>query len=161
MSIAPKLRSHLDRQNAAYELIGHAPTTTAIEAAAAAHVPPSCMAKAVLLDLPGEHHLLAVLASDRRIDLEELRTELDEKPRLADQAEIVAIFDDCDAGAVPSLGSGYGVDMIVDDQIAAEPAIFFEAGDHRSLIHMKQAEFQRLTRHARHGSFGTPVWLIE
>ena len=143
-----------------YELVEHPLVTTALGTGAAAHIPPSCMAKAVLLDLCNEQHLIAVLASNRRIDLEDLGAELDERPRLADEAEIVAIFDDCDAGAVPPLGLGYGVDMIVDDQIAAEPDIFFEAGDHRSLIHMEQTEFQRLTRGARHGRFGTPAWLI-
>jgi Ala-tRNA(Pro) deacylase len=160
MSIAPKLRYQLDREKAVYELIEHPPTTTAIGTAAAAHIPPSCMAKAVLLDLRNARHLIAVLASNRRIDLDALHGELDERPRLADEAEIMAIFDDCDAGAVPPLG-GYGVDMIVDDQIAAEPDIFFEAGDHRSLIHMEQTEFRRLTRGVRHGRFGTPAWLIE
>lgn len=161
MTIAPKLRHYLDRCQAVYELVEHSPTRSAIESAEAAHIPPSCMAKAVLIDLPDDDRLLAVLASDRRIDLDDLRTELDEKPRLADEAEIVQIFDDCEPGAVPPLGHGYGVEMIVDDFLEREPDIFFEAGDHRSLVHMEQAEFRRLTEHARHGTFTTPVWLIE
>jgi Ala-tRNA(Pro) deacylase len=157
MTIAPKLRHYLDRQRAVYEVIGHSPTMTAMEAAAAARVPPSCMAKAVLIDLPDDEHLLAVLSSDRRIDLDNLRTELDERPRLAAEAEIVEIFDDCEAGAVPPLGFGYGLDMIVDDFLEREPDIFFEAGDHCSLVHMEQAEFRRLTGLARHGSFTIPA----
>jgi Ala-tRNA(Pro) deacylase len=154
MTIAPKLRHYLDRQNAIYEVVEHPPTVSAMQSAAAAHVPPSCLAKAVLVDLPDNEHLLAVLSADRRIDLDDLRTELDEKPRLAGQDEIVQIFDDCAPGAVPPLGFDYGVEMIVDDGLAREPDVFFEAGDHRSLVHMEQKEFRRLTRNARHGSFG-------
>lgn len=160
MTIAPKLRYYLDRQRAVYELIEHPPTRSSAETAMVARIPPSCMVKAVLVDTPDEH-VLAVLSSDRRIDLDDLRTELDETPRLADEKEIVEIFDDCAPGAVPPLGFGYGVDMIVDDCLAGEPDIFFEAGDHRSLVHMEQDEFRRLTSQARHGTFGIPLALIE
>jgi Ala-tRNA(Pro) deacylase len=159
MTIAPKLRRFLDRQRAVYELIDHPPTRSSIETAAVAHIPLSCMAKAVLIDLPDEDHLLAILSSDRRIDLDDLRTEIDERPCLADEQEIGAIFDDCAPGAVPPLGAGYGVAMIVDDFLAREPDIFFEAGDHRSIVHMEQAEFRRLTAQARHGSFAAPIAL--
>ena len=160
MTIAPKLRTYLDRQNAVYELIDHPPTLSSFETALVAHIPPSCMAKAVLLDTP-DSHLLAVLSADRRIDLEDLRADLDEKPHLAGEDEIVRVFDDCAPGAVPPFGSGYGVGTIVDDTLAREPDVFFEAGDHRSLVHMEQAEFRRLTRHAQHGSFGIPAALLE
>jgi Ala-tRNA(Pro) deacylase len=160
MTIAPKLRHYLDRQRAVYELIDHPPTLSSAETALVAHIPPSRMAKAVLLDTPDDR-VLAVLAADRRIDLEDLRTELDDRPHLADKDEIARIFDDCAPGAVPPFGSGYGVGMIIDDMLASEPDLFFEAGDHCSLVHMEQAEFRRLTRHAQHGSFGMPVALIE
>lgn len=161
MTIAPKLRQFLDHQHAVYELIDHPLTLFAAQTAAVAQVPPSCMAKAVLIDMPDADHVLAVLSADRRIDLEDLRAELGQKPRLAGEDEIVQIFDDCVPGAVPPLGAGYGVEMIIDDFLAREPDIFFEAGDHRSLVHMEQAEFRRLTGEARHGSFGMPVALIE
>lgn len=160
MTIAPKLRTYLDREHAVYELIDHPPTRSAAQTARVAHIPASCMAKGVLLDTPDDR-VLAVLAADRRIDLENLRAELDEKPHLAKEKEVVEIFDDCAPGAVPPIGFGYGVTMIVDDMLAREPDIFFEAGDHRSLVHMEQAEFRRLTRQAQHGSFGIPTALLE
>lgn len=156
MTVAPKLQQFLDRQHAVYELIEHSPTRSSTETARAARLPPGCVAKAVLLDLPDADHMVAVLPADCRIDLADLRAELGMMPWLADEEEIVAIFDDCAPGAVPPLGFGYGIDVIVDDDLAREPDIFFEAGDHCSIVHMEQAEFRRLTRTARHGSFGTP-----
>lgn len=156
MTIAPRLRRYLDRQGAIYELVEHPHTQCAIGSAVAAHVPPSCVAKAVLLDLPQEahDHLLAILSADRRIDLDELRAKLESRPELADEREVTEIFDDCAQGAVPPFG--YGVAAIVDERLFGEPDIFFEAGDHRLLIHMEQAEFCRLASSARRSSFATP-----
>ena len=155
MTIAPRLQHYLDRLDADYELIEHVPTRSAMQNAALCHIPPDRIAKAVLLDTPDEY-LLAVLPSDRRVDLADLRGELGAKPRLADEDELVTIFDDCAVGAVPPLGFGYGIATIVDDSLESQPDIYFEGGDHASLVHMDQAEFARLTRPARHGRFSEP-----
>lgn len=152
MTIAPKLHQFLEDQRAEYELVEHSPTRSSMQSASICHIPAERLAKAVLLDTEDDY-LLAVLPSDRRIQLAELRTELGLKPRLADEEELQFIFDDCALGAVPPLGSGYGVVTIVDDSLEGQPDIYFEAGDHASLVHMDQAEFSRLTRQARHGHF--------
>jgi Ala-tRNA(Pro) deacylase len=152
MSIAPRLRQYLDEQNADYEVVEHRPTASSMQSAQACHIPAERMAKAVLLDT-SENYLLAVIPSDHRIQLSELRTELGQKPRLAREDEIGLVFSDCEAGAVPALGSSYGVATIVDDDLETAPDIYFEAGDHKSLIHMDRAEFCRLTQHAHHGRF--------
>lgn len=152
MSIAPKLRQYLDEQHADYEIVEHRPTASSMQSANACRIPAEWMAKAVLLDTD-DHYLLAVIPSDHRIQLSELRTELGHKPRLAREQEIGLIFSDCEAGAVPALGFGYGVPTIVDDDLESAPDIYFEAGDHKSLIHMDRAEFSRLTQDARHGRF--------
>jgi len=152
MSIAPKLRQYLDRLEADYELIEHSPTQTAMQNAALCHIPPERIAKAVLLDTPDDY-LLAVLPSDRRVGLAELRTEIGRKPRLADEDELALIFDDCAPGAVPPFGFGYGVSTIVDDSLEEQPDIYFEGGDHVSLVHLGRGEFSRLTRRAQHGRF--------
>lgn len=157
MSIAPKLRQYLEFQQADFELIEHAPTQSARENAELCHIPAERVAKAVLLDTPDDY-LLAVLPSDRRVALAELRSELGSKPRLAKEDEVAAIFDDCEVGAVPAIGFGYGIDTVVDDSLNEQPDVFFEGGDHASLIHMATAEFARLTSQARHGRFSEPAW---
>jgi Ala-tRNA(Pro) deacylase len=43
--------------------------------------------------------------------------------------------------------------MIVDDTLSEQPDVYFEAGDHMSLIHVTAMAFQRLTAEARHGRF--------
>jgi Ala-tRNA(Pro) deacylase len=150
MSIAPKLQQYLDEAKADYELIEHEPTKSSLETARSCQVPPDKLAKAVLLDTD-DGQLLALLPSDRKVELAELRSELGRKPRLASEEEIKSLFDDCDLGAIPP--AGYGVRTIVDDSLDRQPDVYFEAGDHRSLVHMDHGAFAQLTRDARHGQF--------
>lgn len=152
MTIAPKLQQYLIDRDADFELIAHGPTQSSIETARVCHVPPAQMAKAVLID-NDQDYMLAILPANRRLDLSELRTDLDRKPHLAGEKELAYIFDDCAFGAVPALGSGYGVKCIVDDRLDDESDIYFEAGDHSSIVHMSGSEFTRLTQHAQRGHF--------
>jgi Ala-tRNA(Pro) deacylase len=156
MTIAPKLREYLDEVNADYDLVEHQPTKSSMETAKASSVPAEKVAKAVLLDTDDEY-LLAVLPSDRRVELSELRSELGHKPRLASEDEIKSLFNDCDVGALPP--AGYGITTIIDDAIDQQPDVYFEAGDHASLVHMKRDGFARLMQGARHGQFSEPVLL--
>ena len=158
MSIAPQLRQYLDEAKADYDIVDHRPTQSSLDSARSANIPAEYVAKAVLLDTPDDDHLLAVIPADRKVELSELRSELGSKPRLANEAEVGTIFRDCEVGAVPPMG--YGVTTIVDDSLDQQPDVYFEAGDHKSLIHMTGGEFTRLTRDARHGQFSEP-WLTE
>jgi Ala-tRNA(Pro) deacylase len=63
------------------------------------------------------------------------------------------MFPDCARGAIPPVGACYGLDVIVDASIDRQPELYFEGGDHATLVHMSQADFGRLNRDARHGSF--------
>jgi Ala-tRNA(Pro) deacylase len=154
MSIAPKLQHYLEEVHAKYDVIEHQPTKSSLETASASSVPAEKVAKAVLLDTDDDY-LLAVLPSDRRVELSELRSELGHKPRLASEDEIKSLFSDCDTGAVPP--AGYDVQVIVDDAIEQQPDVYFEAGDHASLVHMKHDEFSRVMKGARHGQFSEPA----
>ncbi len=153
MSIAPKLQQYLDEAHADYDLVEHQPTKSSLETAKASSVPAEQVAKAVLLDTDDDY-LLAVLPSDRRVGLSELRSELGRKPRLASEDEIRSLFSDCDVGAIPP--AGYGITTIVDDAIDQQPDVYFEAGDHASLVHMNHDQFSRLMKGARHGQFSEP-----
>ena len=155
MTIAQRLHQLLDQRDVRYDVMEHSPTKSSMQTAELCHVPGRQLAKAVLLEADDDY-LLAVLPSDRRIQLAEFRSELGREPRLVREDALGAVFDDCASGAVPPLGDGYGVATIVDDSLRNEPDIYFEAGDHGSLIHMDQAEFSRLTRGARHGQFSEP-----
>jgi Ala-tRNA(Pro) deacylase len=152
MTLAPRLRHYLEDQHVDYEVLEHKPTMSAMQTAQACHIPAGQLAKAVLLDTKDDY-LLAVIPSDRRLDLSELREELGSKPRLVEEDELTAIFDDCEMGAIPAVAGGYGVASIVDDRLIEQPDVYFEGGDHASLIHVDQKGFRQLTMSAQHGRF--------
>ena len=45
--------------------------------------------------------------------------------------------------------------MVLDDSLAGLDEVFFEGGDHRTLVKVSGEQFQRLMSGARHGRFST------
>jgi Ala-tRNA(Pro) deacylase len=155
MTIAPTLQRYLANHDIAYDLVPHQPTMSSLHTAEACHVAGDCLAKGVVLR-DSDGYWLAVLPASRQVQLANLRTDLGEDVDLASEQEIAHVFRDCDRGAIPPVGACYGLDVIVDDSIGRQPEIYFEGGDHATLVHMSQAEFARLNPTARHGSFAGP-----
>jgi Ala-tRNA(Pro) deacylase len=155
MAVAAHLANYLTAHGTAYEVIEHRPSVSAMEAAQQAHVPPDRMLKAVLLrDHQG--YMLALLPALEHINLGYLREWLHRRLRLATEPEVNAVFTDCDSGAVPAIGAAYSLETVIDDTLRDRSDVYFEAGDHRSVIHMHGPDFWRLTGAARSGRFGSP-----
>jgi Ala-tRNA(Pro) deacylase len=152
MTIAKRLKSHLDEQGVSYETVAHPRTATASESAQAAHVPGDHLAKTVVVHVE-TGPVLAVVPSDRRVDLSALQALLDRRLGLASETEIGALFDDCDIGAAPPVGAAYGVPIVVDSSLEGLDRVWFEGGDHRTLVCVAGADFDRLMRDAQHGTF--------
>jgi len=156
MNIAPTVHKYLLAQQADYELIPHPHTESSNGTARAAHVPGACVAKAVLVRDPAGY-VLAVLPANRQVALAQLGSALGrEALQLAGEAELKQTFADCAPGAVPPLGSAYGLPVVLDEALAAQPEVYFEAGDHEHVVHMTRSEFQRLLPEASHARFGEP-----
>jgi Ala-tRNA(Pro) deacylase len=152
MTIAPRLKNYIDGQHIRYDTVAHHRTATSRQSAVAAHVPGSRMAKSVLV-----HHelgyALAVVPSTHRIELAVLQDILDKRLGLASEDEALSIFHDCDVGAIPPLGAAYDVPVILDDSLADDGDVYFEGGDHRTLVHVSGSDFRSLTKDARHARF--------
>ena len=65
--------------------------------------------------------------------------------------------DDCDTGAVPPIGSAYDLPMVLDRSLRAQPAVWFEGGDHRTLVQVTGSDFGRLMTDAREAVFSHHV----
>ena len=130
-----------------------AATATARQSARECEVPWSCLAKGVLLRDGGGGYLLAVLPASRQLDRAALARLVDRPVELATETETGIVFRDCAPGAVPPIGPAYGLETVIDDRLMAEPEIYFEGGDHASLVHMRGEAFQALVHEVRHGSF--------
>jgi Ala-tRNA(Pro) deacylase len=113
------------------------------------------MAKCVLV-----HHesgyALAVVPSTHRVELGVLQDLLDRRLGLASETEVGTLFDDCDIGAVPPIGAAYDVPVILDESLGDATDIYFEGGDHRTLVHVSGTDFRNLTSDARRARFSHP-----
>ncbi len=151
MSMAPTLARYLD-QTVTYDTLFHEPTMSSMRTAEACHISGDCLVKGVLLRHNGSY-LLSVLPASHRIDMRELRAELGEDVDMARESEIDELFQDCAHGAVPPIGECYGLDMLVDRSIDSQVEVYFEGGDHATVVRMSQLQVAQLMTNARHDRF--------
>jgi len=150
--IAATVQRYLEDCGIDYEVLEHARTMTSSRTAEVSHVAGDRLAKAVVLKSDGGF-TMALLPASCHLRLGEIQDLLARPIGLATEREVGQLFGDCELGAIPALGKPYGVEMIVDGSLDEQPDIYFEAGDHMSLIHVDATAFQRLTAEARHGRF--------
>jgi Ala-tRNA(Pro) deacylase len=155
MYVSQTVAGYLDACDAEFDVLHHARTSCSAETARVAGIPEAALAKAVMLEGP-DQLLLAVVPASSRVDCGQLAKVLrDRKPQLAPESELPYVFRDCAQGAVPATGHAFGLPTIVDDALLASADVYFEAGDHEHLIHMKGAEFARIMIGQPHGRIST------
>ena len=152
MATALTVQRYLDAQGIAYDAVSHAPTASSRQTAEIAHVSANRLAKAVMLKR-NEGYLLVVVPASHNLEWTALENCLDQHVALATDDEIVWLLPDCACGAVPPIGEAYGIETAVDDSIAEQPDIYFEGGDHATLVHMSGPAFCIAMAHAKHGRF--------
>ena len=114
MAIPVSITNYLNRAGVSYDVIEHPLAYTAQEEAAVSHVPGAEWAKAVVC-IADEKPVLAVLPAHYHLDMREVRNTLGAKHvRLASEAEIEPLYQDCEVGAMPPLGPLYGQRVLVD-----------------------------------------------
>ncbi len=152
MAIAMTLEQYLSDQGVEYDTVRHSHTFSSMDTAHAAHVPGDQLAKAVVLQ-DKEGYLLAVLPATHKLELGMLQNQLQRDMALAPERDVGELFKDCEFGAVPPIGSAYGVDTVCDDTLMEAEQVFMEAGDHERLVRMSGANFRKLMARAAHGHF--------
>jgi Ala-tRNA(Pro) deacylase len=144
--ILTKLREYLDKQKVPYEVLAHRQAFTAQEVAEAQHVHGAELAKVVMLR-SGPQFVMAVLPAPQRIDLDRARAAVGKSDLvLATEAEFAGLFPQCEAGAMPPFGNLYGLPVFVDQTLARDETIVFNAGTHTQTVKMKYADFTRLVQ---------------
>jgi Ala-tRNA(Pro) deacylase len=141
-----KLRDFLDSHQVKYLVISHSVAYTAQGIAALAHIPGKELAKTVMVMIDGKLAMTVVPASFR-VDLFKLKRYLDaDTVELATETEFRDRFPDCETGSMPPFGNLYGMDVFVDETLAEDKEIAFNAGSHRELLRMGFADFRDLVR---------------
>lgn len=152
MAIATTLKNYLDDQGIDYEIVAHSPTHFSAETAQVTHIPGAQLAKAVIVR-DEENFLMVVLPSMHHVALGALHKHFQRQVGLATEADLPPLFPDCALGAIPAFGAAYGIQTLYDSSLAQEPEIYFEAGDHESVVHLRGDQFQRLMGQTESGHF--------
>lgn len=144
MSISQTVKTRLDREHVHYDILPHARTSRAIAVAQALHLSEKVMAKVVILNVNGRF-VTMVLPATTKIDFQCLRKIFGtHRVRLASEQEMTGLFPDCEVGAMPPLGTLYGMPVYVDRSLTNDEAIVFDGGTHSAAIRMRYWDFAAL-----------------
>ena len=154
MAIASKLENYLKQRAVDYQVVTHSHSEYSMETAEKAHVHGDALAKGVLVK-DDDGYLLVVLPADYQIELESLQKLLRQQVEMVGEATLGEVFDDCEVGAVPPIGMAYGVKTLWDpaSSLGKLDEVFFEAGDHQTLVRMTGIHFHELMAPAERGEF--------
>ena len=148
MTMASKIRNHLDRRGVRYDVEHHPHTWNSMHTAQEAHVSGEHLAKGVLFK-DDSGYVLAVVPATHYVRVNHLDSELGRDLNMAMEDDLEDVFSDCERGAVPALGAAYDLDTVVDMSLCGLRDIYFEAGDHEELIHLAGEDFEELMEDAR------------
>lgn len=153
MSIPSHLSSYLDQRCIRYEVCLHDHSRTSAETARTAHIPPGQLAKSVILE-DDAGCVMAVIPADKTVVVDDFARMLGRHQlKLANEARIAMLFDDCDRGAIPPVGMAWGIPTIIEDELDAADIVFMEGGDHERLLRMSHDQFDELMWAQPHGHF--------
>jgi len=118
---------------------------TAQRIAQAEHVKGRHHAKVVMVK-SGEQHCMVVLPADRQVDLEKVEKAIGKSASLAREKEFKTLFPDCAIGAMPPFGNLYNVPTFVDQSLAEQDYIVFEAGTHSDAIKLSYRDYEKIVK---------------
>ena len=140
------LREFLDQNKVRYVTVKHSVAYTAQEIAASAHIKGNELAKTVLIKIDGKM-AMCVLPASYKIDFDLLKEALGGKNvRIANEVEFKDKFPECDVGAMPPFGNLYGMDVYVEEILAKDEEIAFNACSHVELLQMSFKDYGRLVK---------------
>ena len=152
MAIAITLKEYMDNHDVEYDVVHHDKSHNSMETAQRAHVSGNQLAKTVVLE-DEQGFVMVVVPATHRVEMGTVQRFLQRHVILAEEPELQRIFTDCELGALPPVGDPYGVETMIDDSLAEQADIYFEAGDHEALIHMSCEQFEMMMVDAERGSF--------
>jgi len=146
MSVPARLKSFLDSNQIPYESLPHTTTYTAQGTATLMQISGKEVAKTVVLraGTRWEETILAVLPGSKHVKLDKLSAAVGKPVRLASELEFSSQFPDCELGAMPPFGALYNMPVYVDESLAKDKEVVFNAGTHHDAVRMSYEDFVRL-----------------
>ena len=145
MKIPKRLIECLGENKVSYDVLHHPEAVTAQRIAQAEHVKGRHHAKVVMAK-SGDQHLMIVLPADHHIDLEKIEKAVGKSVSLDNEKEFKPLFPDCAIGGMPPFGNLYGLPTYVDQSLAEQDYIVFEAGTHTDAIKMSYRDYEKIVK---------------
>ena len=145
MSVISRWLQYLDNMQVRYSHSIHPRALTARETADAERMPAHEFAKTVVY-VSEKGFGMAIVPADQFVDLSKVASMLGlSYTRLATELELAERFPDCELGAMPPLGEGCEMPVIVDLDLTGD-FIVFTIGTHRDVVRMSFKDFEVLAR---------------
>jgi Ala-tRNA(Pro) deacylase len=146
MSVPARLKTFLDSNQIPYESLSHSTTYTAQGTATLMQISGKEIAKTVVLysGAQWKEPVLAVLPGSKHVKLDKLAAAVGKPVRIATEEEFSGLFPDCELGAMPPFGALYNLPVYVDESLAKDKEVVFNAGTHHDAVRMNYEDFVRL-----------------
>jgi Ala-tRNA(Pro) deacylase len=90
---------------------------------------------------------MVVVPGSKHVDFRALKTALGaNEVVLAHEHQFAHVFPDCEVGAMPPFGNLYNLPVFVDESLAEDAEIAFNAGSHRELLRLAYRDFANLVK---------------
>jgi len=156
MSVSSRVENYLSTARVNYNLISHKHTESALNSAQSAHVPEKKVVKCVVLhNRLNDNYSMALLPACNKLNMDWLSS-YEEDLELASESDIAPQFPDCDFGAVPGIGQAFYMDMFWDEALMEADSLYFEGGDHETLLEIDHDDFVRLFERFPHAAISLP-----
>ncbi len=140
MTVFDRITELLDSKGVTYGVSRHAPVFTSEEAARVRGAPLASGAKALICKAAGEF-VMFVMPGDRRLDSKLVRKAFNLRSLRFATREEVEQLTTLAPGSIPPFGSLFGFATYCDEQLAVQPKINFNAGDHAISVTMSFADY--------------------
>ncbi|MCW8418897.1 YbaK/EbsC family protein [Fluoribacter dumoffii] len=142
--LSSSIKNYMKSHNIPYKTISHPRAYTASQCAQGAHIKGDHFAKSVVVKRDGKFVLVAIPANIR-LNLEHFKQKTHAKHvEIPQEWEFQNQFIDCEIGAIPLLGELYSMDVYLDDGLAHQEWLVFNAGNHNQLLKVKNKDFLNL-----------------
>lgn len=141
MTALERCLNFLDRCGVQYSHSSHSAAFTARDVASAERMPAHNLAKTVIYHGDNGFGML-LLPGDYVVDFGTVLQLLGlNQIRMATEIEIGHLFPDSELGAMPPIGNTAEMPILLDEALAGDEFIAFNAGTHRDVIHMSFVDF--------------------
>lgn len=143
---AKRVKDFLTQNKVHYLSVTHPQAYATREISHLSDISEHAFAKSVVVQA-GDQKIMIVLPASERVEFEKLKKILHKNNvELVPEDAFLALFPDCEIGAMPPFGNLYNLQVYVDKNLSKNQDIAFNAGNHTELIKMRYQDFEKLVK---------------